>query len=133
MQISFMQNNSPIQARSTLLNSPSVWIGNEWIVCFYLFSLFLLGSLSHALFCLQVGVVESPPRVFNSPYATATSMEHNPIYRMSEFKVCNLVENAASYFYLTNLFSSLLVFSLFLMSLKPNKLILKQSDKSGIF
>ncbi|XP_038589742.1 myosin-9-like isoform X2 [Micropterus salmoides] len=33
------------------------------------------------------GVVDSPPRVFNSPYSTATSMEYNPMYRMSEFKV----------------------------------------------
>ncbi|XP_031133399.1 cingulin-like protein 1 [Sander lucioperca] len=32
------------------------------------------------------GVVDSPPRVFNSPYATATSMDYNPMYRMSEFK-----------------------------------------------
>ncbi|KAM9338374.1 uncharacterized protein ABDE67_017932 [Symphorus nematophorus] len=35
----------------------------------------------------RVGVVDSPPRVFNSPYATATSMEYNPMHRMSEFKV----------------------------------------------
>ncbi|XP_034752349.1 cingulin-like protein 1 [Etheostoma cragini] len=33
------------------------------------------------------GVVDSPPRVFNSPYATATSMDYNPLLRMSEFKV----------------------------------------------
>ncbi|XP_039636356.1 uncharacterized protein LOC120545814 isoform X1 [Perca fluviatilis] len=32
------------------------------------------------------GVVDSPPRVFNSPYATATSMDYNPMSRMSEFK-----------------------------------------------
>ncbi|XP_050928724.1 cingulin-like protein 1 [Lates calcarifer] len=31
--------------------------------------------------------VDSPPRVFNSPYATAASMDYNPMYRMSEFKV----------------------------------------------
>ncbi|XP_038589743.1 cingulin-like protein 1 isoform X3 [Micropterus salmoides] len=35
----------------------------------------------------RYGVVDSPPRVFNSPYSTATSMEYNPMYRMSEFKV----------------------------------------------
>ncbi|XP_071321958.1 myosin heavy chain, embryonic smooth muscle isoform [Trachinotus anak] len=34
----------------------------------------------------RVGVVDSPPRVFNSPYTTATSMDYNPMYRMSEFK-----------------------------------------------
>ncbi|KAI3361928.1 hypothetical protein L3Q82_012276, partial [Scortum barcoo] len=34
----------------------------------------------------RLGVVDSPPRVFNSPYATATSMDYSPIYRMSEFK-----------------------------------------------
>ncbi|XP_040914746.1 cingulin-like protein 1 isoform X2 [Toxotes jaculatrix] len=32
----------------------------------------------------RVGVVDSPPRVFNSPYA---SMDFNPMYRTSEFKV----------------------------------------------
>ncbi|XP_059214020.1 cingulin-like protein 1 [Centropristis striata] len=31
--------------------------------------------------------VDSPPRVFNSPYATTASMDYNPMYRMSEFKV----------------------------------------------
>ncbi|XP_067429895.1 myosin-14 isoform X2 [Thunnus thynnus] len=34
----------------------------------------------------QQGVVDSPPRVFNSPYSTAISMDYNPMYRMSEFK-----------------------------------------------
>uniref|UniRef100_A0A3Q1B252 Myosin tail domain-containing protein n=1 Tax=Amphiprion ocellaris TaxID=80972 RepID=A0A3Q1B252_AMPOC len=34
----------------------------------------------------KVGVIDSPPRAFNSPYATTTSMEYNPMYRMSEFK-----------------------------------------------
>ncbi|XP_041816586.1 uncharacterized protein LOC121623380 [Chelmon rostratus] len=34
----------------------------------------------------RLGVVDSPPRVFNSPYATATSMDYNPMYRVSEFK-----------------------------------------------
>ncbi|XP_063320346.1 cingulin-like protein 1 [Pelmatolapia mariae] len=32
----------------------------------------------------QMGVVDSPPRVFNSPYSQATSLEYNPPYRMSE-------------------------------------------------
>ncbi|KAL4005071.1 hypothetical protein ACER0C_004784 [Sarotherodon galilaeus] len=32
----------------------------------------------------QMGVVDSPPRVFNSPYSQATSLEYNPTYRMSE-------------------------------------------------
>lgn len=40
-------------------------------------------------FFLQMGVVDSPPRVFNSPYSQATSLEYNPPYRMSE-KVCKL-------------------------------------------
>ncbi|XP_026153728.1 cingulin-like protein 1 isoform X2 [Mastacembelus armatus] len=35
----------------------------------------------------RLGVVDSPPRVFNSPYSTATSMDYNPMYRMSEFKI----------------------------------------------
>ncbi|KAM9820224.1 uncharacterized protein ACB057_000824 [Neosynchiropus ocellatus] len=30
--------------------------------------------------------VDSPPRVFNSPYATTASMEYNPMHRMSDFK-----------------------------------------------
>ncbi|MEQ2245667.1 hypothetical protein ILYODFUR_030333, partial [Ilyodon furcidens] len=36
---------------------------------------------------LKTGVIDSPPRVFNSPYSTTTSMDYNPTYRMSEFKV----------------------------------------------
>ncbi|KAM4528276.1 uncharacterized protein PAE49_000206 [Odontesthes bonariensis] len=35
----------------------------------------------------RVGVIDSPSRVFNSPYITNTSMEYNPTYRLSEFKV----------------------------------------------
>ncbi|KAE8284799.1 hypothetical protein D5F01_LYC16234 [Larimichthys crocea] len=35
----------------------------------------------------RMGVVDSPPRVFNSPYTTTTtSMEYNPMHRMSDFK-----------------------------------------------
>ncbi|XP_051794925.1 cingulin-like [Acanthochromis polyacanthus] len=34
----------------------------------------------------KVGVIDSPSRVFNSPYATPTSLEYNPMHRMSEFK-----------------------------------------------
>ncbi|CAI5666285.1 unnamed protein product [Oreochromis niloticus] len=32
----------------------------------------------------RMGVIDSPPRVFNSPYSQATSLEYNPPYRMSE-------------------------------------------------
>uniref|UniRef100_A0A665W8H1 Uncharacterized LOC115052331 n=1 Tax=Echeneis naucrates TaxID=173247 RepID=A0A665W8H1_ECHNA len=35
----------------------------------------------------RFGAVDSPPRVFNSPYSTGTSMDYNPMFRMSEFKV----------------------------------------------
>ncbi|XP_014900941.1 myosin-9 isoform X1 [Poecilia latipinna] len=35
----------------------------------------------------RTGVVDSPPRVFNSPYATTTSLDYTPTYRMSEYKV----------------------------------------------
>ena len=36
----------------------------------------------------QFGGIDSPPRVFNSPYATtAISMDYNPVYRMSDYKV----------------------------------------------
>ncbi|XP_070781219.1 cingulin-like [Enoplosus armatus] len=34
----------------------------------------------------RMGTVDSPPRVFNSPYATPTSIDYSPTYRMSEFK-----------------------------------------------
>ncbi|XP_047426425.1 uncharacterized protein LOC124997008 [Mugil cephalus] len=34
----------------------------------------------------KAGIIDSPPRVFNSPYATPTSVDYNPMYRMSEFK-----------------------------------------------
>uniref|UniRef100_A0A3P9K0B1 Myosin tail domain-containing protein n=1 Tax=Oryzias latipes TaxID=8090 RepID=A0A3P9K0B1_ORYLA len=33
-----------------------------------------------------VGFTDSPSRVFNSPYTSATSLEYNPSYRVSEFK-----------------------------------------------
>uniref|UniRef100_A0A3B5Q4S3 Cingulin-like protein 1 n=1 Tax=Xiphophorus maculatus TaxID=8083 RepID=A0A3B5Q4S3_XIPMA len=36
---------------------------------------------------LKTGIVDSPPRVFNSPYATTTSVDYTPTYRMSEYKV----------------------------------------------
>lgn len=39
----------------------------------------------------QVGVVDSPPRVFNSPYSSALSLDYNPGNRMSEFKVQNIL------------------------------------------
>ncbi|XP_041826558.1 cingulin-like protein 1 [Melanotaenia boesemani] len=35
----------------------------------------------------RLGIIDSPPRVFNSPYSTTTSMDYNPTYRMSEYKV----------------------------------------------
>lgn len=38
-----------------------------------------------------MGLADRPPRVFNSPYTT-TSLDYNPIYRMSEFKVCSSAE-----------------------------------------
>ncbi|KAM4634150.1 uncharacterized protein ACJ7VT_009490 [Polymixia lowei] len=50
----------------------------------------------------RFGGFDSPPRVFNSPYTTAASMEYNPMYRMSEFKVQGGVSPASSEF---NLFS----------------------------
>ncbi|XP_072228007.1 uncharacterized protein [Leuresthes tenuis] len=34
----------------------------------------------------RLAAIDSPPRVFNSPYITTTSMEFNPSYRLSEFK-----------------------------------------------
>ncbi|XP_054878207.1 uncharacterized protein LOC129353018 isoform X2 [Poeciliopsis prolifica] len=45
---------------------------------------------------LKTGVVDSPPRVFNSPYATTTSMDYTPAYRMSEYKVQGRLSPATS-------------------------------------
>ncbi|XP_037835243.1 uncharacterized protein LOC108228658 isoform X3 [Kryptolebias marmoratus] len=42
----------------------------------------------------RAGVIDSPPRAFNSPYTT--SMEYNPSYRMSEFKVQGRLSPATS-------------------------------------
>ncbi|XP_010790956.1 interactor of constitutive active ROPs 2, chloroplastic [Notothenia coriiceps] len=42
------------------------------------------------------GVVDSPPRVFNSPYSATTSMDYNPKHRMSEFKVPGGISPATS-------------------------------------
>ncbi|KAK1883446.1 Cingulin-like protein 1 [Dissostichus eleginoides] len=42
------------------------------------------------------GVVDSPPRVFNSPYSTTASMDYNPMHRMSEFKVSGGISPATS-------------------------------------
>uniref|UniRef100_A0A672GSW6 Myosin tail domain-containing protein n=2 Tax=Salarias fasciatus TaxID=181472 RepID=A0A672GSW6_SALFA len=39
---------------------------------------------------------DSPPRVFNSPYATATSMDYSPRHRMSEIKVQSGLSPATS-------------------------------------
>lgn len=40
--------------------------------------------------CLQVGVGDNFPRVFNSPYSANASLEYNPIHRMStEYRVGN--------------------------------------------
>ncbi|XP_062269177.1 cingulin-like [Platichthys flesus] len=44
----------------------------------------------------RLGVVDSPPRVFNSPYTTAASMDYNPMYRMSEFKAPSGLSPATS-------------------------------------
>nr|XP_043868860.1 uncharacterized protein LOC122758656 [Solea senegalensis] len=44
----------------------------------------------------KLGVVDSPPRVFNSPYTTTASMDYNPVYRMSEYKVQSGLSPATS-------------------------------------
>ncbi|KAK5878533.1 hypothetical protein CesoFtcFv8_023932 [Champsocephalus esox] len=44
----------------------------------------------------RYGVVDSPPRVFNSPYSTTASMDYNPMHRMSEFKVPGGISPATS-------------------------------------
>ncbi|KAM8872778.1 uncharacterized protein ACB058_004595 [Synchiropus picturatus] len=49
-------------------------------------SLESLASRDYDTMSDRIGV-DSPPRVFNSPYATTASMEYNPMHRMSDFKV----------------------------------------------
>ncbi|XP_030599132.1 uncharacterized protein LOC115789761 [Archocentrus centrarchus] len=34
----------------------------------------------------RLGVIDGPPRVFNSPYSQATSLDYNPSFRMSDIK-----------------------------------------------
>ncbi|XP_041753135.1 cingulin-like protein 1 [Coregonus clupeaformis] len=52
----------------------------------------------------RLGGFESPPRAFNSPYATAASTEYNPgVYRMSEHKMQGVMSPATSEL---NLFNS---------------------------
>lgn len=56
-------------------------------LCAFVLSHFFF-SLHHiVIFFIQVGVIDSPPRVFNSPYSSTLSLEYAPINRMSEFKV----------------------------------------------
>lgn len=80
------------------MNFPSVWCEDQEIVGFSLCSVCLVSEVFNhcCAVCLQVGVVDSPPRVFNSPYSAATSIDYNPMYRMSEFKVCNSSGNSVS-------------------------------------
>ncbi|XP_075885380.1 uncharacterized protein LOC142890323 isoform X2 [Nelusetta ayraudi] len=44
----------------------------------------------------RVGVIDSPQRVFNSPYSSALSLDYNPVNRMSEFKVQGTLSPATS-------------------------------------
>ncbi|XP_042158689.1 cingulin-like protein 1 isoform X1 [Oncorhynchus tshawytscha] len=55
----------------------------------------------------RVGGFESPPRVFNSPYATVASMEYNPgMNRMSEQKMQEVMSPATSELNLFNSYNS---------------------------
>ncbi|KAM9735753.1 uncharacterized protein ACNS7B_014862 isoform 3-T3 [Menidia menidia] len=74
---------------STGENSPrlSRWESNRLGVNNFRGSLESLTSRDWDTGSDRQGVMDSPPRVFNSPYAaTNTSMEYNPTYRLSEFK-----------------------------------------------
>ncbi|CAL1569124.1 unnamed protein product [Knipowitschia caucasica] len=42
------------------------------------------------------GFMDSSPRVFNSPYSTTASVDYNPTYRMSEYKVQGSLSPATS-------------------------------------
>lgn len=48
--------------------------------------------------CLQVGVGDNFPRVFNSPYSTNASLDYNPIHRMSDYRVGNQLETLSHCF-----------------------------------
>ncbi|KAK6322883.1 hypothetical protein J4Q44_G00076750 [Coregonus suidteri] len=55
----------------------------------------------------RLGGLESPPRAFNSPYATAASTEYNPgMYRMSEYKMQEVMSPATSELNLFNSYNS---------------------------
>ncbi|CAB1351951.1 unnamed protein product, partial [Coregonus sp. 'balchen'] len=55
----------------------------------------------------RLGGFESPPRAFNSPYATAASTEYNPgMYRMSEYKMQEVMSPATSELNLFNSYNS---------------------------
>nr|XP_020456617.1 cingulin-like protein 1 isoform X2 [Monopterus albus] len=60
----------------------------------YLGSLESLASRDWDNMSDRIGV--DSPRVFNSPYTTAASMEYNPMYRMSEYKVPGRMSPSAS-------------------------------------
>ncbi|XP_044029963.1 cingulin-like protein 1 isoform X3 [Siniperca chuatsi] len=70
-------------------NSPKLaqWEINRLGLNNYRGSLESLASRDWDTMSDRFGVGDSPSRVFNSPYSTATSMDYNPMYRMSEFKV----------------------------------------------
>ncbi|XP_054469012.1 cingulin [Anoplopoma fimbria] len=69
-------------------NSPrmSRWETNRLGTNHYKGSLESLASRDWDTMPDRCGVVDSPPRVFNSPYATTSSVDYNPMHRMSEFK-----------------------------------------------
>lgn len=68
--------------------SPLSTLKTDRFCAFVLSIFFLPGGIHHiVIFFIQVGVIDSPPRAFNSPYSSALSLEYAPINRMSEFKV----------------------------------------------
>ncbi|KAK9532910.1 hypothetical protein VZT92_010271 [Zoarces viviparus] len=44
----------------------------------------------------KFGAADNPPRVFHSPYSTTASVDYNPMYRMSEYKVSSGLSPATS-------------------------------------
>ncbi|XP_028274093.1 cingulin-like protein 1 isoform X2 [Parambassis ranga] len=65
----------------------SRWETNRLGLNHYRGSLESLASRDGDTMSDRVAITDSPPRTFNSPYASATSMDYNPMLRMSEFKI----------------------------------------------
>ncbi|XP_034457410.1 cingulin-like isoform X1 [Hippoglossus hippoglossus] len=96
--LSSREADAPGGGRSTEENGPrmSRWEGSRLGPNYFRGSLESLASREGDTMSDRLGVVDSPPRVFNSPYTTTASMDYNPMYRMSEFKAPSGLSPATS-------------------------------------